>query len=51
MVIIDQKNWKNKDTVFPEDALFWFTDGSRVDSGRGVGIYIAKDQRETLVYL
>jgi hypothetical protein len=25
--------------VFPEDALIWFTDGSRADSGTGSGIY------------
>jgi hypothetical protein len=24
--------------VFPEDALIWFTDGSRADSGTGSGI-------------
>jgi hypothetical protein len=35
MVIIDQEYCKNEDPVFPEDALIWFTDGSRVVSGRG----------------
>jgi len=32
-VIIDWDYWKNKDPVFPEDALIWFTDGSRANSG------------------
>jgi hypothetical protein len=46
----DHEYWKNKDPVFPEDALIWFTDGSRADSGTGAGIY-GKDQREALVSL
>jgi hypothetical protein len=25
--------------MFPEDALIWFTDGSRADSGTGSGIF------------
>jgi ribonuclease HI len=32
-VIIDRDYWRNKDPVFPEDALIWFTDGSRTGSG------------------
>jgi ribonuclease HI len=36
--IIDRDYWRNKDPVFPEDALIWFTDGSRADSGTGPGI-------------
>ena len=31
-VIIDWDHW-NKDPVFPEDALIWFTDGSKANSG------------------
>jgi ribonuclease HI len=31
--------WRNKDPTFPEDALMWYTDGSRTDSGTGSGIY------------
>jgi hypothetical protein len=38
MVIIDQEYWKNKDPVFPDDALIWFTDGSRANSGTGACI-------------
>jgi hypothetical protein len=34
-VIINQDYWRKKDPVFPEDALIWFTDGSRADSGTG----------------
>jgi hypothetical protein len=30
-VIVDRDYWRNKDPVFPEDALIWFTDGSRAD--------------------
>ena len=30
-VIIDWDNWRNKDPVFPEDALIWFTEGSRAN--------------------
>ena len=45
MIIIDQEYWKNKDPVFPDDALIWFTDGSRADSGTGAGIYGKKPER------
>ena len=31
-VIIDRDYWRNKDPTFPEDALIWYTDGSRNDS-------------------
>jgi hypothetical protein len=31
--------------VYPEDALIWFTDGSRVDSGPGTGIYGKRPDR------
>jgi hypothetical protein len=30
-VIIDEEYWRKKDPVFPEDALVWYTDGSRTD--------------------
>jgi len=33
-VIIDWDHWKNKDPVFPEDALIWFTDGSKANRVR-----------------
>jgi hypothetical protein len=45
LVIIDQEVWKNKDPVFPGDALIWFTDGSRADSGTGSGIYGIRPER------
>jgi hypothetical protein len=39
-VIIDQDYWGGKkNPVFHEDALIWFTDSSRADSGTGSGIY------------
>jgi ribonuclease HI len=38
-VIIDLDYWKNKNPAFPKDALIWFTDGSRADSGTGSGIF------------
>jgi ribonuclease HI len=38
-VIMDLDYWKNRDPMFPEDALVWFTDGSRADSGTGSGIF------------
>jgi hypothetical protein len=38
-VIIDWDYWRNKEPVFPEDALVWFTDGSRADSGTGSDIF------------
>jgi hypothetical protein len=44
-VIIDQDCWKNKDPVFAEDALIWFTDGSRADSGTGSDIYGIRPNR------
>jgi hypothetical protein len=37
-VITDRDYWRTKDPVFPEDALIWFTDGSRADSRTGSGI-------------
>jgi hypothetical protein len=37
-VIIDQDYWRIKDPKFPEHALIWYTDGSRVDLGTGSGI-------------
>ena len=44
-VIIDVDYWRNKDPKFPEDALVWFTDGSRTDSGMGDGIYSIRPKR------
>ena len=38
-VIIDADYWRNKDPMFPEDALIWYTDGSRTDSSTGSGIW------------
>jgi hypothetical protein len=46
MVIKDLEDWKNKDPLFPEDALIWLTDGS----GQGLA-YVVKDQTDTLVSL
>jgi ribonuclease HI len=37
-VIINWDYLRTKDPLFPEDALIWFTDGSRADSGTGSGI-------------
>jgi hypothetical protein len=45
VIKIDQEYWKNKDPVFPEDVLIWFTDGSRADSGTGAGIYGRRPER------
>jgi hypothetical protein len=39
MINIEEKYWKNKDPVFPENGLIWFTDGSRADSGTKADIY------------
>jgi ribonuclease HI len=50
-VIIDRCYWRNKDPVFPEDALIWFTDGSRADSGTGPGIYGIRTNRSFSVPL
>ena len=44
-VIIDVNYWRNKDPNFPEDALVWFTDGSRTESGTGAGIYGVRPNR------
>jgi hypothetical protein len=38
-IIIDWDYWRNNDTAYPEDALIWFTDGSKADSGTGSGIF------------
>ena len=44
-IIIDWDYWRNKNPVFPEDALIWFTDGSRVDSRTGSGIFGIRPNR------
>jgi hypothetical protein len=44
-VIIDRDYWTDKDPVFPEDALIWFTDDSRPDSGTGSGIFGIRQNR------
>jgi hypothetical protein len=38
-VIIDWDYWRNVDPVVLEDSLVWFTDGSRMHSGTGCGIF------------
>jgi hypothetical protein len=43
--IIDWDYWSNKDPVFPEDALIWFTDDSRAASGGGSGIFGIRPNR------
>jgi len=44
-VVIDVDYWRNKDPMFPEDVLIWYTDGSRTDSGTGSGIYGQRPNR------
>jgi hypothetical protein len=44
-VIIDRDYWRNKDPVFPEDALIWFTDSSWADSGTGSGVFGTRPSR------
>jgi hypothetical protein len=44
-VIIDIDYWRNKVPVLPMDALIWYTDGSRNDSGTGSGIYGLKPNK------
>jgi hypothetical protein len=44
-VIIDQYYWRNKDPMFSEDAVIWFTDGSRADPGTGSDIYGIRPSR------
>jgi hypothetical protein len=44
-VIIDQDYWRNADSVVPEDSLVWFTDGSRMPSGMGSGIFGVRPNR------
>jgi ribonuclease HI len=44
-VIIDMDYWQNKDPMFPEDVLNWYTDGSRTDSRTGSGIYGQRPNR------
>jgi hypothetical protein len=45
VIKIDQEYWKNKDPVLPENALIWFTSGSRANSGTGAGIYGKRPER------
>jgi len=44
-VIIQWDHWKNKDPVFPEDALIWFTDSSKANLGTGSGIFGLRPNR------
>jgi len=44
-VIIDWDYWRYKDPLFPEDALIWFTDGSRANSRTGSGIFGLRPNR------
>jgi len=44
-VILDWDYWRNKDPVFPEDALIWFTDGSRANLGTGSFIFGLRPNR------
>jgi len=44
-VMIDWNYWRNKDPLFPEDALIWSTDGSRAGSGTGSGIFGLRSNR------
>jgi hypothetical protein len=44
-VIIDWDYWRNKDPVFPENTLIWFTDCSRADTGIGSGIFGIRSNR------
>ena len=43
--IIDWDYWRNTDPVFSEDALIWFTDGSRINSGTESGIFGLRPNR------
>jgi hypothetical protein len=49
-VIIDLDYWKNRNPVFSEDALIWFNDGSRADSGTGLG-FLALEQTDAYASL
>jgi ribonuclease HI len=44
-VIIDRDYWRKKDPVFPEDAVIWFTDGSKADSETMSGIFGIRPNR------
>jgi hypothetical protein len=44
-VIIVWDYWRNKEPVFPEDALIWFTDVCRTNSGTGCGIFGLRPNR------
>jgi hypothetical protein len=50
-VTIDKEYWRNKDPVLPKDALIWFTDGSRTDSGTGSAVYGLKPNKSYSFYL
>jgi ribonuclease HI len=44
-VIIDRDYQRNVDSAVPEDSLIWFTDGSRIPSGTGCGIFGVRPNR------
>jgi hypothetical protein len=45
IVIINWDYWRNKDPVLPEDALIWFTDGSRANLVTESGILRLRPNR------
>jgi ribonuclease HI len=44
-VIIDRDYWRNVDSVVPDNSLVWFTDGSRMPSGMGSGVFGVRPNR------
>jgi hypothetical protein len=50
-VIIHRDYWRNKDPVFPEDALVWFSDGAKADSGTGSCIFGIRPNRSFSFHL
>jgi hypothetical protein len=50
-VIIDMDYWRNKDPTFHEDALIWYTDGSRTDSVTESSIYGLKANKSYSFFL
>jgi ribonuclease HI len=50
-VITDRDYWSNADSVVPENSLVWCTEGSRMPSGTGSGIFGVRPNRNLGFYL
>ena len=46
-ITINPEIWKGKNSIFPEDALVWYTDGSKTHSEIDSGVYEKRSKINT----